>query len=102
MIVDIFCHHVSPTNIDIIEKARWAREGKVPDKGGPKKFACPPQNADPEVRLKVMDKYGVDVQAVSLTMESLDGFDAQQAAEICARANSDNFALCSAHPDRFV
>ena len=49
-----------------------------------------------------MDKYGVNVQAVSLTMESLDGFDAGTAADICERSNSDNYALCKAYPDRFV
>jgi predicted TIM-barrel fold metal-dependent hydrolase len=102
MIVDIFCHHVSRGNIESIERARWQRDGKVPEKNSPRKFACPVNNADPEVRLKVMDKYGVDVQAVSLTMESLDGFDAETAAGICNRANSDNYALCKAHPKRFV
>ena len=102
MIVDIFCHHVSGFNIETIEKARWSREGKVPEKNGQKKFACPVQNADPEMRLSVMDKYGVNVQALSLTMESLDGFNPQEAAEICRRANSDNYALCKAYPDRFV
>jgi predicted TIM-barrel fold metal-dependent hydrolase len=102
MIVDIFCHHVSHTNIEIIEKARWEQEGKAPVKDGPRKFACPIQNADPEARLSIMDKYGINVQAVSLTMESLDGFDAEMAASTCKRANSDNYALCKAHPDRFV
>ncbi len=102
MIVDIFCHHVSPTNIEIIEKGRWEREGKAPDEGSPRKFVCPAQNADPEVRLSIMDKYGINVQAVSLTMETLDGFDTEAAAEICTRANNDNYALCKAHPDRFV
>jgi uncharacterized protein len=102
MIVDIFCHHVSGSVIETIEKIRWSREGKAPDKNGPKKFACPVQNGDPEVRLGVMDKYGVNVQALSLTMESLDGFSAQEAADICKRANSDNYALCKTHPDRFV
>jgi predicted TIM-barrel fold metal-dependent hydrolase len=102
MIVDIFCHHVSSPIIEVIEKARWTREGKVPDKGGPKRFACPPQNADPEVRLGVMDMYGINVQALSLTMESLDGFDTREAAELCRHSNDNNYALCRAYPDRFV
>ena len=102
MIVDTFCHHVSPSNIETIEKGRWAREGKVPDKNSPRKFACPVENADPEARLRMMDKYSINVQAVCLTMESLDGFDLETASDICKRANSDNYALCKAHPDRFV
>lgn len=102
MIVDVFCHHVSPALIEVIEKGRWARLGKMPEQDAPKRFACPPQNADPEVRLAVMQRHGITVQALSLTMETLDGFDAQEAAEICRRANSDNYALCKTYPDRFV
>jgi uncharacterized protein len=102
MIVDVYCHHVSRSNIEAIEKGRWERDGKTPDKNGPRKFACPVENADPESRLRTMDKYGVNVQAVCLTMESLDGFDAELAAAICKRANSDNYGLCKAYPDRFV
>jgi predicted TIM-barrel fold metal-dependent hydrolase len=102
MIIDVYCHHISRSIGEKIESRRWALEGKVPDKGTIKKFLRPPENADPEVRLKLMSKYGVDVQALSLTTEILDGFDAAEAADICRAANSDNFALCKAYPDRFV
>lgn len=102
MIIDVFCHHASASVIEIIEKARWSREGKVPDTGAKKKFACPVQNGDPEVRLRIMDKYGIDVQAVSLTMEALYGFEPAEAAEICRLSNNDNYALCKAYPKRFA
>jgi len=102
MIVDVFCHHVSAPVIEVIEKARWAREGKVPDTGAKKKFACPIQNGDPEVRLRTMEKYGIDVQALSMTMEALYGFEPAEAAEICRHSNNDNYALCKAYPKRFV
>jgi len=42
--------------------------------GQDKEFPYPPQNADPEVRLKLMDKHGVDIQALSQTTPVLLGF----------------------------
>ena len=102
MIIDVYCHHISKANIDRIEKGRWALEGKTSGPTGIKKFLCPPENADPEVRLSLMDTYGVDVQALSLTTETFDGFSAKDAAEICRTANGDNYALCKAYPRRFV
>ena len=62
----------------------------------------PVQNADAEVRLALMDKYGIDVQALSQTTPVLLGFGAEDAAEICRLSNDDNYALCKAYPDRFV
>ena len=100
MIVDTYSHHISPTNIEIIEKERGTRQ--APDKEATRQFPCPIENADPEARLRILNKYGINVQAVCLTMETLDGFDTETAAEICTRANNDNYALCKAHPDRFV
>src|SRR4030042_6879284 len=102
MIVDVFCHHVSASVIEVIEKARWSREGKGADAGSKKKFAWPVPNGDPEVRLGIMDKYGIDVQALSLTMEGVYGFEPAEAAEICRHSNNANYALCKAHPKRFV
>ena len=61
-------------SLKTIEKARWVRDGQVPDRDASRKFACPIQNADPEVRLSVMDKYGVNVQAVSLTIQEHSGW----------------------------
>ena len=102
MIIDIYCHHIPRPIAEMVEKARWSREGKIPDRSGAPKFLCPIGNADPEVRLSVMDRYGIAVQALSLTTEVLDGFDAEEAAEICRLSNNGNYALCKAHPDRFV
>ena len=62
----------------------------------------PVQNADAEVRLGLMDKYGIDVQAISQTTPVLLGFNPVDAAEICRLSNDDNYALCRAYPDRFV
>jgi predicted TIM-barrel fold metal-dependent hydrolase len=94
MIVDIYSHHISERVGKILEKGKYYGEGK--------EFPFPPQNADPEIRLGLMDKYGIDVQALSQTTPVLLGLDAQEAAEICRMSNEDNDRLCKAYPDRFV
>ena len=83
-------------------KAKYDGEGTDPDTGRTREFIYPVQNADPEVRLAVMDKYGVDIQALSQSSPVLLGFDSEEAAELCRLSNSDNYALCKAYPARFV
>ena len=94
MIVDIFCHHISPRTGKLLEKTKYYGEGK--------QFPFPPQNTDPEVRLGLMDEYGIDVQAISQTTPILLGLNATDGAELCRISNEDNYALCKAYPDRFV
>jgi len=94
MIIDIFNHHISESVGKMMEKAKYYGEGK--------EFPYPPQNADPEVRLALMDRYRVDIQAISQTTPVLLGQSAEDAAEICRLSNSDNYSLCKAFPDRFV
>ncbi len=91
MIIDVFAHHISPTISKMIEKGAYARH-----------YRYPARNADPEVRLALMDKYGINIQAVSQTSPVLMGFSPSEAAEICRVSNDDNYHLCQAHPDRFV
>lgn len=94
MIIDIYAHHISRRVGEILLKTKFYGEGK--------EFAFPPQNADVEVRLKLMDKHGVDVQALSQTTPILLGFGTAEANELCRLSNDDNYALCKAHPKRFV
>jgi predicted TIM-barrel fold metal-dependent hydrolase len=94
MIVDIYSHHISASAGKLIEKGKYFGEGK--------QYYRPVQNADPEVRLSLMEKYGIDVQALSQTTPVLMGFGAEEAAEICRLSNDDNYALCKAYPGRFV
>ena len=102
MIVDVFCHLISSSVGSIVENGRRARERGVTAEAGPRRFPFPRQNEDPETRLSVMERCGIDVQAVSLTMEALYGFEPAEAAEICRLSNNDNYALCKAYPKRFV
>ena len=94
MIIDIFNHHISPSVGKMMEKAKYYGEGK--------EFPYPVNNTDPEVRLSLMDKYGIDVQAICQTTPVLLGLNAEDAAEVCRLSNSDNYTLCKAYPDRFV
>ena len=94
MIIDIFSHHISRSVGKIMGKSKYYGEGK--------QYSYPVQNADAEVRLKLMDKYGINIQALSQTTPLLMGFGPEDAAEICRLSNDDNYVLCKAYPDRFV
>jgi predicted TIM-barrel fold metal-dependent hydrolase len=94
MIIDIAAHHISKSVGQILLKNKYYGEGK--------EFFYPPQNADPEIRLSLMGKYGINIQALSQTTPVILGFGAKDAAEICRLSNDDNYALCKAYPDRFV
>jgi aminocarboxymuconate-semialdehyde decarboxylase len=96
MIVDIYSHHISASAGKLIAKGRYFGEGEG------KQYYRPAQNSDPEVRLSLMEKYGIDVQALSQTTPVLMGFGPEDAAEICRISNGDNYALCKAYPGRFV
>jgi aminocarboxymuconate-semialdehyde decarboxylase len=94
MIVDIFNHHISKSVGKMMDKAQYYGEGK--------EFPYPVQQADPEARLTLMDKYGIDVQVISQTTPVLLGLSDEDASEVCRLSNQDNYALCQAYPDRFV
>jgi uncharacterized protein len=94
MIIDIYSHHISSGVAKILEKEKYYGENR--------EFSYPANNGDAETRLALMDKYGVDIHALSQTTPVLLGFGAADAAEICRRSNDDNYALCKAYPKRFV
>ena len=97
MIIDIFSHHISVSVGKLIEKGKYFGEGRQHYNPNP-----PIQNANPEARLNIMEKYEVDVQALSLTTSVLLGFSPEDASEICRVSNDDNYSLCKAYPHRFV
>lgn len=94
MVIDIYSHHLPKSIGPWMSKEKYYGEGK--------QLPYPQQNADPEVRLGLMDRYGVHIQALSQTTPVLLGFNAEDAAEICRISNDANYALCKAYPDRFV
>jgi uncharacterized protein len=94
LIIDFSCHHISRNVGKIMAKGKWYGEGNV--------MGYPVQNADPEVRLALMEKYGVDMQALTQTAPVIIGFSPSEAAKICRISNDDNYALCKAYPKKFV
>ncbi len=94
MIIDVFNHLISRRVGKVLLKAGYYGEGK--------EFKYPAENGDAEVRLALMEKYGVDIQVLTQTTPVLLGFNAADAAEVCRLSNDDNYALCKAHPKRFV
>lgn len=93
-VIDLFCHHLPRSIAPWMAKEKYYGDGK--------ELPYPHRNADPEVRLGLMDKYGVTIQALSQTTPALLGFNAEDAAEICRISNDENYALCRSYPDRFV
>ena len=49
-----------------------------------------------------MEKYGVDMQALTQTAPVVVGLSPDEAAELCRMSNDDNYALCRAYPKKFV
>jgi len=93
MIVDFSAHHIPAS---IIKKWEGTKSGQG------KHFVYSPKNADPDSRLGLMDKYGVDMQALSLSAPALLAFGEDEVSEICRLSNEENYALCKAHPKRFI
>jgi len=91
MIIDIFCHHISTRVSKRIEKSIYGKQYKY--SAG---------NADPEVRLAMMERNGIDIQCLSQTTPVLMKYSPSEAADICRMSNEDNFVLCKQYPERFV
>jgi hypothetical protein len=85
VIIDIYAHHISERVAKYVVKGKYYGEGK--------EFPFPPQNADPQARLALMDKYGVNIQALSQTtpparvepQEQQSCADVQRRQFCCAR-----------------
>ena len=98
MIIDFTAHHISKSVNKLLEK-------QVRLKGVHSKFKHPDQNADPEIRLAFMEKYGIDMQALSFPSQTQPvalGCTNEEVAKILSTANTDNYALCKAYPEKFV
>jgi len=94
MIIDFYTHLISKRVGKILVKGKYYGPGK--------QFGYPEKNGDPEHRLGVMEKYGIDVQVLTQTTPVLLGYNAAEAAEICRLSNDDNYELCKAYPKKFI
>ncbi len=97
--IDIHTH----CYVDLHDLIQGHPEVQIPN-GGPPSFDGPflSLTKDVEARLRHMDAYGIDIQAVSLAPAYNYWADRDLAGKIVARQNEQISALCAAHPDRFV
>ena len=105
MIIDMCAHHIPRSVRPFISKAGFYEQGHNHEQesgSGIDKVFYAPQNADPEARLELMDKYNIDIQVLSQTTPVLLGSSSEEASEICRLSNNDNYALCKLYPNRFV
>ena len=65
-----------------------------------KNFA--PESSDPEKRISLMKKYGIDKQVLTQTTPILEGLNAEEASEICRISNDAIGRMCRAFPERFI
>lgn len=65
-----------------------------------KNFAA--ESSDPEERIRVMEKYGIDMQVLTQTTPVLVGLKAGEAKEICRITNDAVGKICRSHPDKFI
>jgi uncharacterized protein len=93
VIIDFSAHLLTLAVIDELRKSPYYTVNETP---------IPTKNADLSYRLKVMKKYGIDMQVLSLTSASLMEMDARQAAKVCRLANDSISDFCEKEPDRFV
>jgi predicted TIM-barrel fold metal-dependent hydrolase len=93
MVIDIFAHYATKKTVSLLKTKPGFR-------GSSAGFGK--NSADPDVRLGLMDKYGIDIQALTQTTPAISGLSPEDATEICRICNDDNYALCKAYPARFV
>ena len=61
-----------------------------------------PDNSDPERRIALMDKYGIDMQVLTQTTPVLIGLETQKVSEICRISNDAIGKICQSYPKRFI
>jgi aminocarboxymuconate-semialdehyde decarboxylase len=98
MIIDIAAHHIpKPIQRMFAANPYFSKSATYP---------FPPGNADPEVRLGLMEKYGIDMQALLahnwITPPVRKAFTDEEQEQLRRISNVENFALCRAYPKRFV
>jgi aminocarboxymuconate-semialdehyde decarboxylase len=97
--VDIHAHCYAPDVWDLVKDYDWGQglRGQLDNPNFGKQISL----GNVQERLRVMDAWGIDVQAVSIN-PYWDGAERDLAAQIIKIQNEKIAELCAAHPDRFV
>ncbi|MEM2320917.1 MAG: amidohydrolase family protein [Candidatus Bathyarchaeia archaeon] len=98
MIID-FSAHIIPRHVGkiLIKKSYY---GPI-EEGKEYTFTYPLENDDPQYRLVIMEKFGVDMQLLSPTAPMLLGFD-DEVSEIARMTNDYIGDICNKYPERFM
>ena len=86
MIIDFCAHHIS---VSVAKKVNF-------------EHSFPPESETAEERLRIMEKFGIDVQVLSPTTPVLTELGPKEAAEICITSNDSAYELCEKYPEKFV
>ena len=92
-VVDVHGHFIEPTELDVIKDTNLA--GNISSQLNGQLVLGPG-------RLRALDEFGIDVQALSHQGGWWYGADRELARRIVAVQNEKLAAWCAAHPDRFV
>jgi aminocarboxymuconate-semialdehyde decarboxylase len=110
MIIDIHNHFYAPKLLSAIEKGKfrdlrverdsWNRKLIVHKGTRAVTITDPMTNVD--MRLEDMEKAGVDIQVLSLTIPGVDFLDPEEGLEYAQASNEEIAGVCSRHSDHFV
>lgn len=95
MIVDFTAHIIPKSVLGLLDNLPLSKDFP------PGKWFTTDQ-ADPERRIKMMKKYGIDMQVLSLGSPHLAGTTPEQAASLCKNFNDDIAKMCEKYPDKFL
>ncbi|NHV96334.1 MAG: amidohydrolase [Thaumarchaeota archaeon] len=102
MIIDFSSHIIPPDVGKILMKKSYY--GPLDQDGSKWQFPYPPENSDPHYRLKVMERFKIDMQVLSPTSPILLGFEKEpkEAIRICKLSNDYIAKLTNKYPEKFV
>jgi aminocarboxymuconate-semialdehyde decarboxylase len=83
-----------------IEKDEWGRQILV--QHGNRVVTITPPMTHIEERLSDMERAGIDMQILTLSIPSVDIFPEEVGESLARTVNDETAALCRRHPDRFI
>lgn len=110
MIVDVHSHFFPERFLRVLERDGRAHGTPVEARGAERIVWSSPHQAarigpvfyDPAARLEALDRWGIQVQALSLSPPMLYWAPPALGRELASAFNDELAALCRAHPDRLV
>jgi len=92
MIIDFSCHIITKEVEERLSSKNFQRLQR--------NFAS--ESSDPEKRIALMEKYGIDMQVLTQTTPVLVGLGAEETAQICRISNDAIGKICRQYPEKFI